>query len=119
MNLLHLIVKPAYAVVCNPLLKDCTQTQAPVAYTANVIAAITTIFFIVAVVYFLWYFVMSAYHMISSNGDPKKVETARDGLLNAFIGLVVIFSVFAILKFVGTVLGIQGLDLLHLSLPSL
>jgi hypothetical protein len=120
MNILNLFVKPAYAAICNPLLNNCEeQVNSPVPYFSKVIQALISIFFFVAVLYFLWHFIMSAFHMISSNGDAKKFEEGRNGLVNALLGLFVTFAVFAILKFVGTVLGISGLNNLNLLLPSL
>lgn len=119
MNLLNLIVKPAYATVCNPLLNNCNQVTAPVTYFDSVIKALISIFFFVGVLYFLWHFIMSAFHMISSDGDSKKFEEARSGLTYALLGLVVTFSVFAILKFIGSVFGITSLESLNLLLPTL
>ena len=62
---------------------------------------------------------MAGYHFINSQGDPKEIESAKDQLTNAFIGILVIFVVFALLKFVGYILGINNLENLTLSLPTL
>jgi hypothetical protein len=62
---------------------------------------------------------MAAYHLIASGGDSKKLEDAKTEITNAFIGLIVIFSVFAVLKAAGIVLGIPDLQNLKLPLPSL
>lgn len=119
MNILNLITKPAYATIGNPLLSNNNQVTSPVSYFSNVLQVIITIFLLVAVIYFLWHFVMNAYHMISSSGDAKKFEEARNGLSYALLGLIITFSVFAVIKFAGTVLGITGLDALNLTLPTL
>jgi len=106
--------------ICNPLIKNCQQqTENPTVYTNNVIQAVFSIFLIVGVLYFVWHVVMAGYHFINSQGDPKKIESAKDQLTNAFIGILVIFVVFALLKFVGYILGINGLENLTLSLPTL
>jgi hypothetical protein len=119
MKFLNQIIKPAYAIN-NPVLRNSEdQVANPTNYINNVIQTIISIFFIVAVLYFTWYFVMSAYHMISSNGDAKKLEESRNSIVNAFLGIVIVFALFAILKFVGTILGIEGLGTLKLSWPSL
>jgi hypothetical protein len=62
---------------------------------------------------------MAGYHLISTEGDPKKLETARHQITYALIGIAVIFGVFAILKFIGYILGITGLENLQITLPSL
>lgn len=112
-------LKPIYAQVCNSALKDCTSSTDPTTYTNNVIQGIFSIFFIVGVIYFIWHFVFAGLHLISTDGDPKKYESARSELMWAFLGLIVIFSVFAILKLVGTITGIQGLESLQIAWPTL
>ena len=114
------LIKPAIAQITNPVLEN-SQTIAtdPNTYINKVIQTIISIFLIVATIYFVWHLVMAAYHFISSNGDPKKYEQAQHGILYAFVGLIVIFSIFAILKFVGTIFGISSLETLTLTWPSL
>ncbi|MEK7527982.1 MAG: hypothetical protein AAB574_03120 [Patescibacteria group bacterium] len=110
---------PARAVICNPLLKDCTSSTDPAKYINNVIQVIISLLFIVAILYFLWHLIFAGYHLIATDGDPKKLETAKNELTNSIVGIFAIFSVFAIIKFVGIVLGIQGLENLTITWPSL
>lgn len=119
MNIFSSLVKPAYATICNPILNNCSQVTDPQGYTNNIIQTIIGVFFFVAVLYFLWYFVMGGYHLISSSGDPKKFETSKDQLVHALLGLAIVFSVFAILKLVGTVFNIPGLGQLKINIPTL
>ncbi len=106
--------------ICNPLLKNCKeQTENPTLYTNTVIQSIFSIFLIVGVLYFIWFAVMAGYSFISSQGDLKKIETAKSKLTNAFMGIFIVFVVFALLKFVGYILGINNLENLTLSLPTL
>lgn len=107
-------------MISNPLIKNgLQQVEDPTTYTNNVIQTVFSIFFIVGVIYFMWHFIMAGYHLISTEGDPKKLTTAKDQLTFALLGLVVIFSVFAILKFIGIVTGIDGLENLNILWPSL
>jgi glycerol uptake facilitator-like aquaporin len=106
--------------ITNPLLPNSQEiTNNPKGYFNNALQAIISIFMFVAIIYFIWHFVMGGYHFISSQGDAKKIESAKEELTYAVIGLGVVFSVFAILKFVGTVLNIPDLKLLQISWPSL
>jgi len=108
------------AQIVNPVIsKSSDQITAPKTYFNNVLQSVFTIFFIVAVIFFMWNFIFGGYRFINSNGDPKNIETARNQITNAFIGLVVIFLVYAILKFVGMVFGITGLDTLTIPWPNL
>ncbi len=113
------IIKPAYAQICNSALGDCTSSTNPTAYVNNVIQAVFSIFFIVGVVYFLWHFIFAGLHMMATDGDSKKFETARNEMLNSFLGLIVIFSVFVVLKLIGTITGISGLETLQIAWPSI
>lgn len=106
-------------MICNPLLKNCQQVENPQTYIGNVIQVILNIFLIISVLYFIWHFFMAAYHLISSRADAKKLEDAKTEITNAFIGLIIAFSVFALLKVAGIVLGIPDLQNLRLPLPSL
>lgn len=108
------------AEITNPVLPNSSNISSnPTGYVNRVIQTVISIFMIVAVVYFIWHFVMAAYHMISSNGDPKKWEEAQKAILYSLIGLLIVFSLFAILRFVGTVVGVPGLQNLKLTWPSL
>lgn len=107
-------------MITNPLLNNAEQQVTdPQLYTNNVIQAVFSIFFIVGVIYFIWNTIMAGYHLISTEGDPKKLETAKNQITYALLGLVVIFIVFALLKFIGTVTGITGLESLQISWPTL
>lgn len=106
-------------MICNPLLKNCEQVENPTAYTNNVLQTIISVFFIVGIIYFIWHFVMAAYHFISSEGDMKKVETAKNEILYALVGVAIIFCVFAVIKLIGYIFGISNLESLQITWPSL
>lgn len=107
-------------MIFNPLLKNgLQQVEDPTTYTNNVIQTVFSIFFLVASVYFIWHFIMAGYHLISTEGDPKKLTVAKDQITFALIGIIVIFGVFAVLKFIGTVLGVTGLENLQITWPTL
>jgi hypothetical protein len=113
------LVTPVYAQICNSALSDCTSSTNPKLYINNVIQGVFSIFFIVGVIYFIWHFVFAGYHLIATEGDPKKFETAKNELMYAFVGLIAIFSVFAILRLIGTVTGIAGLQGLRIAWPTI
>lgn len=100
------IVKPAYAAITNKLLTS-DPTVNPQGYANKIIQAVVDIFLLVGVVYFVWHFVMAGYHFISSGGDSKKIEEAKQEITYAFVGLAIVLALFAILSFVGTVFGIS------------
>lgn len=116
--MIHLF-SPIYAQICNPVLKDCSSSTDPIPFANNVLQTVFSLFFIVGILYFIVHFIMAGYHFIDSLGDPKRIESARDQLTYSFVGLIVIFSVFAILRLAGTVLGIAGLENLSIPWPTL
>ena len=111
--------RPVMAVICNPVLKNCTSSTDPEGYTNNVLRGVISILLLVAIIYFMWHVIFAGYHLIATDGDQKKLETAKAELTNSIVGIIAIFCVFAIIRFVGTILGIQGLENLNLTWPTL
>lgn len=106
--------------ITNPLIPATSYgVQDPIYAFNNIIRVIISVFMLVGVIYFMWFLFMSGYHWIDSQGDPKKYELAKNEFVYGVIGIAVIFSVFAILKFVGIIFGIPGLDILQLTIPTL
>lgn len=107
-------------MITNPVLKNSElQATDPQTYTNNVLQAVFSVFFIVAIVYFIWNLIMAGYHLISTEGDEKKLATAKNQATYALLGIAVIFMVFALMKFIGTVTGVTGLENLELTWPTL
>lgn len=113
------LIKSIFAIN-NPILKNSDTIAAePIKYTNSVIQTVFTLFLMVGTIYFIWHVVMSAYHMISSQGDPKKWEEAQKSLLYSIVGIMVVFSIFIILRFVGIVFGIESLSSLQIIWPTI
>jgi len=116
------LIKPAFAAISNPILNSKLTDQAsqnPQAFTANIIQTLISLLMLVAVIYFFYFFIMGGYHFITSEGDSDKIKTARKQITYAFIGIFVVFSVFVILKLIGTIFGVSGLETLQFTIPSL
>jgi hypothetical protein len=112
--------KQSLAVISNPVVNNgVNQATAPQDYFNSVLSAVISIFFLVGIVYYIWHIVFAGYHLISSEGDPKRWESAKLEIIYATVGLFAVFSIFAILKFVGTVLGVTGLENLQIGWPTL
>jgi len=70
-----------------------------------------TLILIVGVVIFLFMLIMGAIQWISSGGDKGGLEAARSKITNALIGIIILFSVFAVAKLIETFFGISILTL--------
>jgi hypothetical protein len=106
------------AAISNVALTN-PNSQSDPTYVTTVFQGVFNIFIIIGVIYFIWHFIFAGYHFISAQGDEKQYQQAKNEITYALIGLVIIFFVFAILKIIGSILGIQGLDNLQITLPTL
>ncbi len=82
----------------------------------SVLGFVITIAFIIAVLVALMFLIWGGIKWITSGGDKGGVEAARSQIIAAIIGLIIVFLAFFILNLV---LGLFGLDLFHLKLPTL
>lgn len=69
----------------------------------NFIGAFIIFAFIVTVFYFL----LGGFEWITSGGDKAKLQSARDKITNALIGMIIVGASWAIMTLVGGFLGIQ------------
>ena len=82
----------------------------------SIIGFIITILFIIAVLIALAFLILGGIKWITSGGDKGGVETARNQIIAAVVGLIIVFLAFFILNLV---LGLFGLNLFDLKLPTL
>ena len=116
------LIKPVYALITNPVINPDVTNQMqsnPQAFTSNLVQTIISLLMLVAVIFFLLQFITGGLDFISSEGDPEKIKKGRKKLTYAFMGLFIVFAIFAVLKLIGTIFGITGLDTLQLTIPSL
>lgn len=72
---------------------------------ALVISNILGFLTLIAGLAFIFYFIIGAVNWITSAGDPKKLETARAMILNAFIGLIITLIAYPLLSVLSHFLG--------------
>ena len=81
-----------------------------------VLGFVITIAFIIAILIALFFLIWGGIKWISSGGDKGGVEAARNQIIAAVIGLIIVFLAFFILNLV---LGLFGLSLFSLKLPQI
>lgn len=113
------LIKPILAQINNPVLKNKNIAADSGSYVNGIIQTFVSLLIIIGVIYFIINFILAGYHMISSQGDPKKFEEAQKSLTYSLLGIALIFIVFAIIKLIGYIFGIDGLDNLTITWPSL
>jgi hypothetical protein len=100
-------------MIKNPALGLNADNNGPAFFTKFFAAGITFLL-IVGSVFFFFNLVMGAIQWIGSGGDKGAVEAARSRITNALIGMVVLFSVFAVINLVAYFFG--GINLLQFTL---
>lgn len=68
--------------------------------------AISLVMLAVALVFF-FILILGGLRWITSEGDQKNVEAARNQITNALIGLAIVFAAWAIIKLIQIVFGID------------
>lgn len=124
---LYLMVPQVLAVNSSPGgdndLNPCQDANNPVLKSAcagknlgEVLGFVVTIAFVIAVLIALFFLIWGGIKWITSGGDKGGVESARNQIIAAIIGLIIVFLAFFILNLV---LGLFGLSLFNLQLPTL
>lgn len=105
-------------VIRNPALQGALGTGGNTNSASNVALLIGTfirVMVIIASLGFILYFVIGAVEWITGGGDKGKVEEAKNHIINALTGLVVMLAFFAVAVFLNQVLHI---DLLNIIWPT-
>lgn len=83
-----------------------TALNAMTKIISNVVALATTL----AGIFFIIYFLLAAYAWITSEGDSGKLKKARDQIIHAIIGLALVVATYAMVGFIGKLVGIDILN---------
>ena len=83
---------------------------APDVFT-NVLSTIIGVMTVIAFIWFVIQFFLGAVGIVFSGGDKGKVTESRTKMTNSLIGLVVVVAAVALIQLVGTVLGIDILNI--------
>lgn len=78
--------------------------------TALVSGLVRLAIIVAAVVFFFW-LVLGGIRWIMSGGDKAKTEEARSQITAALVGLVIVFSAWAIAQLINTLFGFNILEL--------
>jgi hypothetical protein len=76
--------------------------------------AISTSIGLMTVIAFIWFtylFIIGAIGIMTAGGDKQKLQTSRDKIVNALIGIVVVILAVSVISLVGYIFGIPFLNL--------
>jgi hypothetical protein len=113
MNKLLSLVAPAQqgaSSIGNPALGGLGNNTG-VSFFQKLIPSLIGLGFAAGMLLFFFMLLIGAIQWISSGGDKGNVEAARGRISNALIGIIVLFSIFAIIKLVEAFFGVNILTL--------
>ncbi len=90
---------------------DGTGSDGLLANIEGIISNIIGFLTVLAAFFFIINFVTGAFSWVTAGGDQSKVQQARDKMVNSFIGLIVIVASYGIIGVIGTVTGIDILNI--------
>lgn len=99
------IVRPAYAQqICNPVLPWCGRPADSLigAFISNLISVALVIAGLLA----FFYLVIGGIQWITSGGDKAGLEAARNRIIHAILGLIIVASTYAIILIVFQFIGL-------------
>lgn len=102
--------------ITNPALSDSLQSLSGAQFLQGLVQVFVSIGLAAGGIFFFFQFITGGINWINSGGDKQKLEAARERLMNAIIGLIILLSIFAIITFIQQVL---GFDILLLQIPSI
>lgn len=104
----------------NPLTGELGKggTAAGTTHFGNIIVSILNVMIIAGAVMLLIMIVWSGIAWISSGADKERLQGARQRLINAIVGFIILISVFAIANFIGSIFGLGWFQDLKIPLPT-
>ncbi len=109
------LVAPVYAQQIDLIPKPGTGWDALQNITpASLISGLISLVMLVAALLFFFMLILGGIKWVTSEGDEKKVASARAQITSALIGLAIIFAAWAIVQLINVVFGI---NILQLELP--
>lgn len=101
-----MIVSFVYAQLRNPAIGDLGNLSA-IEFVQGLLKALIGLGLVIGGVVFLFMLVVGGIQWITAGGDKISLESARRKVANALIGLVFLFSIFAILNLVSCFFGVD------------
>lgn len=114
----------SYLLFTGSVFAQAINIQPPVGSAQNVRVEnipqfIVSILFVIGIVVAIAFLIYGGIRWILSGGDKTAVENARNHIVAALVGLVIVIAAFFILSTVVTIITGRPFDLQHLCIPSL
>lgn len=120
-TLFSLIASPAIAQITNPVVGEwgqldnsCSAAPMFVSYFVLIWKVIINIGAIIVLIMLLY----GGIEWITSGGDSGKLQKARERILHAVLGIIILVASFTIISFVSSTFFGDNFDILNFSLPT-
>ena len=109
-------IKPAFAQTINTCPESPFNVLCGITFGENLFSTLITVAFVLASLLALAFLVYGGVKWITSGGDKAGVESARNIIVAALVGLVITFLAYFIINIV---MGFFGLSISELNMPSI
>jgi hypothetical protein len=93
--------------VTNPILPSGLTSLSGAEFFSRLIQSVITAALIIGVAIFFFTFLAGAIQWITAGGEKGGVEGARSKIFNALVGLLILFSIFAVMSALEIFFGIK------------
>jgi len=100
-----------FAKVNNPALGNLGANINGVDFMGKFLSSMIAVGMVVAAVLFIFLLIIGGIKWITAGGDKAQAESARKTITNALIGIIVIFSLYAIVNLVSCFFGLSFLQI--------
>lgn len=97
--------------ITNPALSPSLQGKRGEEFFAEFLPKMIGLGFLIGALIFFFIMIVGAIQWITSGGDKNGLEAARSKILNALVGVILLFATFAIVKVIENFFGINILSL--------
>jgi hypothetical protein len=104
------------AQITNPAINSTVSDLSGAEFISRILSTLIAVGFIAGAVIFFFMLVTGGIQWMSSGSDKTKLEAAKQRIVNALIGLVILFSVYAVILLIENFFGI---NIISISLDSL
>lgn len=105
------VLAQATSEITNPALSETLRSFTGSEFLSKFIGNLVTLFLIVGAVATLFLLLWGGIQVMTAGADKAATEAARGRITAAVIGLLILFSTFAIMKLLETILGVSLLTI--------
>jgi hypothetical protein len=111
-----IFVSPVLAQITNPAISENIGTGQGSSILGRILGTVINLLLVGGVLTCFLFIILGAYNWIAAGGDKGKLQQAQQSIIQAIVALMILFSVYALMSFLGNLFGI---NLIELNIPTL